>query len=466
MVAQACCLAEANRLGHSRRPTVGKRLMKVTHCVFGDIMKVLRYIKLRAGTKIPLERDWPNRVCDPGQAIADGYGIGLVLGMQPDGRYLIALDVDTEGGKEFLMEREIPLCPTIWSKRGPKLLFTSPIQISHAKIHDGIEVLGERHQVCLPSPHSPDGRYWGPGLEVEIPEAPSWLVEMLRNGDGESGSMSGISVSGACTAQDFVSDETPSTDRPPSHARALQAFLDDVAPLAIRSDSNKPLLCGAAIVAHRMDDLRGDDLVKAVQWANGILGNVHRVSRSEAAAVARSVERNRLRFNPRVLHERTGIPLDVCKTMLGFIREWDRGPRSPTHEHLSPQEISTRVLTTVCCVGRRVGWMILWHGTIADLARETGVSCHTLKRYVARRYLGPLILIQDVRRGPGGGMLLASPLRLLINSVFRGLLEKWLKFGKEKIGAFCLSRYRDGRYREYRESTNSSILYAYSRDGP
>lgn len=427
-------------------------------------MIALKYVKLRARTKIPLERDWPNRSCDPGQAIEDGYGIGLVLGVQPDGRYLIALDVDSEGGKEFLMGQELPLCPTIWSKRGPKLLFTSPVCISHAKIHDGIEVLGERHQICLPSPHSPDGRYWGPGLEVGIPEAPVWLVEMLRKGGDDA--VSGVSVSGACDKRDLVPSDTPPTNSPPLSARALQAFLEGVAPLAIRSDSNKPLLCGAAIVAHRMDDLRGDDLVKAVQWANGKLNGVYRVSQSEAAAVARSVERNRLRFNPKVLHERTGIPLDACKTMLGFIREWDRGPRSCAHEHLSPQEIATRVLTTVCCVGRRVGWMILWRGTIADLARETGISCHTLKRYVARRYLGPLILIQDVRRGPGGGMLLASPLRLLINSVFRGLLEKWLKFGKERIGAFCLSRYRDRGYREYRYNTDSSTMYAYCRDGP
>lgn len=443
----------------------------------------MRFCLLRPGTKVPVERSWPDKNCDPVQAIADGYGIGLVLGEQPDGQYLIALDVDSEAGLSWVEKRGVPSCPTIWSRRGPKYLFTSPIKVSHVTLADGVEVLGERHQICLPSPYAPDDRRWGGGLEAGIPEAPAWLLGKLKgakraqdrvaevsgfNGRGQQREFVGEAPDAAPSAPEWLSSSRGI--RPPCHAPALQTFLSGLAPLAVRSDSNKPLLCAAAIVAYRMDKLARADLVRAVQWANSQLRPEHRVSLREAAAVALSVERHKTRFNPQVLHERTGIPLEACKQMLSFIDQFERSSLRRQRVYLTASEIASRVLATLCIAGYHAQGMIFWRGTVRDLARETSVSYNTLKRYISQRKLSPLLLCVQTVSGRGGGVLLASPIRKLICTAFATLLGKWLQNAISRNGVFCLRRniWGGGRGEENLRPEGSPRLriWGYARDEP
>lgn len=66
-------------------------------------------VKLAPRSKRPIERGWQRK--DPPSLttveswLRDGYGLGLRLGKQPDGAYLVAVDVDSADGANWLFSR-------------------------------------------------------------------------------------------------------------------------------------------------------------------------------------------------------------------------------------------------------------------------------------------------------------------------------------------------------------------------
>jgi hypothetical protein len=166
-------------------------ITQTSTCQVAELADQFALVKLAPRSKRPVERFWhvreaPNRE-EVAQWLDDGCGIGLRLGPQPSGDFLIAIDVDSTKGAAWLRDNGgVPVCPTIQSKRGRKYILKLPHGIRLSKIvpTQGIEILGEGHQIVLPTPNAPDDRFWVISLEelnFEIPYPHPWLLKLIRD---------------------------------------------------------------------------------------------------------------------------------------------------------------------------------------------------------------------------------------------------------------------------------------------
>lgn len=159
-------------------------------------------IPLKPVSKVPCISAWPDNATDDSTVINTWYdtyrdaGVGLLMGPTPDGRFLIAVDVDehdpNQSGSQTLAELEAahgPLPDTVVTDTpsgGTHRFFYSPIPISKSagRLGPGIDVQGlNSFVVAPPSVHPNGGQYrFRPGHELgehPIADAPKWLIDLL-----------------------------------------------------------------------------------------------------------------------------------------------------------------------------------------------------------------------------------------------------------------------------------------------
>jgi hypothetical protein len=165
----------------------------------------IRVLPIKPGTKRPPLNGWQKiATTDPatidewwGNGYAD-HGVGLAMGLQPDGRRLFALDVDEHdpaaSGGDTLRELEhrygyLPATvQAITGNGGLHYIYDSGDQIvtngAANQLGPGLDVRGEGGQIVVePSIHPNGAPYtWEDGYapwEHEIAPAPAWLLELL-----------------------------------------------------------------------------------------------------------------------------------------------------------------------------------------------------------------------------------------------------------------------------------------------
>jgi hypothetical protein len=408
---------------------------ETSSCQVAELADRFALIKLAPKTKRPVERSWHVREAPRREEVAKwldaGYGIGLRLGRQPCGDYLIAVDIDSFEGSQWIRAKGgVPVCPVIRSNRGPKYLLKLPSGIRVSKIvpTQGVEILGENHQIVIPSPNAPDDRFWVISLEelnFEIPMPHERLLRLIRDHARKTRQKMpakrptvGVRGHGAIS---LGGDQ-------PRLGRALRYFVSEILPARRGQDSNHPALLGAAIVAHRIDRLRGDALVSALSEVNSKLHPHERESRRQLAAIARCVERQGYGFNARVYAERTGTDYQVAKLIYSLISQFDRANQGV---YMSRAEITLRVQRTVALKGRWIAQGVaVWDGSIGQLSRLSGVSAATIRHRLKRGGI-PLILA-TLKQGVTPRLIFAwTPLQFAILSTSINSLKYLGGYGGE-----------------------------------
>lgn len=389
-------------------------------CQVAGLADSFALVKLAPRSKRPVERSWQTREAPRCETVAKwlaaGYGIGLRLGPQPCGDYLIAVDIDSAEGAAWLRAKGgVPISPAIRSARGMKYILKLPRGMRLSKIVPaaGVEILGEAHQIVLPSPNS-DGRFWvitPHELNFEIPEPHPWLIRLIwdhnrrarRKLPAKRPSI-GIRECGGISTQG--GDQ-------PRLGRGLGYFIREILPARRGGDSNHPVLLGAAIVAHKIDRLRGDALVAALSEANQRLSPCERESKRQLWAIARCVEQRSYGFNARVYSERTGTDYHVAKLIYGLVSRFDRD-RACQNIYMPREEITRRIQRTVALKGKWIAQGVaVWDGSIAELSRLSGVSAATIRHRLKRGEI-PLI-VATLRQGVSTRLIFAwTPLQFRV----------------------------------------------------
>lgn len=166
----------------------------------------LRVLPIKPGEKRPPMQAWQDAATTDKATINNWFrglyvdhGVGLAMGLQPDGRTIFAVDIDehdpARSGSETVehLERQHgPLPDTvraITGAGGVHLVFAAPTEIRNGNIGDGVDIRGHGGQiVAFPSIHPTTGRRyeWEAGYapwEHPIAEAPDWLIELARPPD-------------------------------------------------------------------------------------------------------------------------------------------------------------------------------------------------------------------------------------------------------------------------------------------
>jgi replicative DNA helicase len=168
----------------------------------------LRVIPIKPGGKYPAGfARWQDEATTDAATVREwwgsggrfaGYGVGLAMGPQPDGRNLFAVDLDehnpSASGSESLamLEDTYGKLPetvrAITGSNGVHLIFEAPAGVdlrnSAGNIAPGVDIRGDGGQiVAAPSIHPDTGRAyeWEHGYapwEHAIAPAPAWLVEL------------------------------------------------------------------------------------------------------------------------------------------------------------------------------------------------------------------------------------------------------------------------------------------------
>jgi hypothetical protein len=165
----------------------------------------IRVLPIKPGTKRPPLNGW-QKIATTDPAVIDewwgnGYadcGVGLAMGLQPDGRRLFALDVDRHDpaadGYETLaalqhIAGDLPdTVGALTGNGGMHLIFDSGAQLvtngAANQLGPGLDVRGEGGQIVVyPSVHPNGTAYqWEDGYapwEHEIALAPAWLLKLL-----------------------------------------------------------------------------------------------------------------------------------------------------------------------------------------------------------------------------------------------------------------------------------------------
>lgn len=116
--------------------------------------------------------------------------VGLVLGKQPSGTYLVAVDVDDEARFDELVAEwgELPETPRCDSGRGYRLFFELPPDVPYARLRNvaalggkpGVDVKVEKGQVVVaPSIHASGKKYEWTKWGTIAPLPMTWAVELL-----------------------------------------------------------------------------------------------------------------------------------------------------------------------------------------------------------------------------------------------------------------------------------------------
>jgi predicted P-loop ATPase len=148
--------------------------------------------------KHPVEKSWQRRPLTSDQEVRDAFArlkftpnLGIVLGEQPRGAYVISIDEDDAERLELLEQEygELPATASCKSARGRKLFFSVPPSVPHADLRNvtglggakGVDVKVKGGQVVVPpSTHASGVRYeWvQAGLIAELP--PGWIQAILK----------------------------------------------------------------------------------------------------------------------------------------------------------------------------------------------------------------------------------------------------------------------------------------------
>jgi predicted P-loop ATPase len=148
--------------------------------------------------KHPVNPGWQSRPLRADQEVRDAFlrvsftpNIGIVLGEQPSGAYVIAIDEDDPVRLELLEQEygELPETATSESARGRKLFFSIPPSVDRARIINitglggttGVDIKAKGGQVVAPpSRHATGNTYkWlqtGPIAELPAP----WILAVLK----------------------------------------------------------------------------------------------------------------------------------------------------------------------------------------------------------------------------------------------------------------------------------------------
>lgn len=165
----------------------------------------LRVLPIRPKTKQPMLVDWPTRAStDPDTirgwwARAPQAGVGLVMGRQPDGTILVAVDIDAHNphqpGADTIRDLEEtygPL-PDTWTAvtggGGAHQVYRVPRQVGNDAgrlLGPGVDIRGDGGQIVVePTLHPDTGRAycWEDGAapwDIDVAEAPGWLIALLE----------------------------------------------------------------------------------------------------------------------------------------------------------------------------------------------------------------------------------------------------------------------------------------------
>lgn len=168
----------------------------------------LRPVPIKPGQKYPPMKSWQHATADEKNVrnwwngLYRGHGVGLVMGPQPCGLNLMALDIDVHNpandGWEALKDLAAihgPI-PDTWESQtgsgGAHILFSVPDghtvrnqQASGNRVAPGIDVRGDGGQILVaPTIHPGTGRpySWVDGCapwERPVAECPAWLLELV-----------------------------------------------------------------------------------------------------------------------------------------------------------------------------------------------------------------------------------------------------------------------------------------------
>lgn len=242
-------------------------------------------------------------------------------------------------------------------------------------LHKGVELLGEGHQVVLPTPNSPDDRYWvitPEELNWEISQPHPWLVKLLKQKK---------------TRSRTCSRRARKVPEKPALGRALDFYLEHVLPYATEVDSNHPRLLAAAIIAHQVDGRKNQELLGALRCVNKELPPEERVSSRELAAIARCVQRNGYGFNPSTYAARTGTDPAIARKICSF---WGRIKHNPVY--MSRKHFDQRIRRVIWFRGQPVAPGVrALTASEAEISRLAGVSQKTLQARRLRDALPPFV---------------------------------------------------------------------------
>jgi hypothetical protein len=165
----------------------------------------LRVLPIRPGQKYPPMNSWQHAAtCDPKiitnwfKGLYEGFGVGIAMGRQPDGRNLFALDIDRHDGAidgwetfaDLVGENaELPdTAQSLTGSGGMHLIFDGGNTVvtngAASQVGPGLDIRGEGGQIVVAPTTHPNGRpyTWEDGYapwEHEIAMAPDWLLELV-----------------------------------------------------------------------------------------------------------------------------------------------------------------------------------------------------------------------------------------------------------------------------------------------
>ena len=166
----------------------------------------LRVIPIKPGEKRPAPRAWQDAATDDAEVIRAwwtglyrDHGVGLVLGPQPSGDNLFAVDIDVHGDDGFATleawEAEHGALPETWlsitGSGGAHMIFRAPADASvrnqqgHGRrIGPGVDIRGAGGQIVVaPTVHPTGDPYqWGSApWDAPIADAPDALLEVVAD---------------------------------------------------------------------------------------------------------------------------------------------------------------------------------------------------------------------------------------------------------------------------------------------
>jgi Virulence-associated protein E/Bifunctional DNA primase/polymerase, N-terminal len=147
--------------------------------------------------KHPVERSWQKNQLRDAQSVRDAFqrlsfvpNLGIVLGEQQNGEYVLAVDFDDDDRALKLLDEygELPPTATSRSKRGNRMLFVIPPDVPRDRLKNitglggapGVDVKVKGGQIVVPPSIHPSGVSYSwvvPGTLADLP--PAWALAIL-----------------------------------------------------------------------------------------------------------------------------------------------------------------------------------------------------------------------------------------------------------------------------------------------
>jgi AAA domain/Bifunctional DNA primase/polymerase, N-terminal len=147
--------------------------------------------------KSPFMKNWPNVATNNKKQIRKWWSehpdanVGWVMGLQPNGRYLVALDIDMKDGKNGekslaryeLLDLKTDGRQTLTPSNGRHLVFWTTRDFKNSvEIADGIDIRSGGGQIVAPGSIFEGKAYVK--LDGEIPELPEWMAGIIDAAGG------------------------------------------------------------------------------------------------------------------------------------------------------------------------------------------------------------------------------------------------------------------------------------------